>query len=46
MLPVLRELGWFVQDDGLARTRPLVCLSDDLSARDQEGEVVEAGLAA
>jgi hypothetical protein len=44
MFPVLRELAWFIQDDSLACTRPLVRFPDDRSARDQEGEMMEAGL--
>jgi hypothetical protein len=46
VLPVLGELAWFVQDDGVACTHPLVCFPDDASARDLECEVVKAGLAA
>ena len=44
MRPVLGELGWFVQDDGVACKGPLVCFPDDRSARDQECEVMEACL--
>jgi hypothetical protein len=44
--PVLGELAGLVQDDGVACQRPLVCVSDDCSARDQEREVVEARLQA
>ena len=43
---ILREVAWFVQDDGLACTCPLVCFSDDRSGRDQECEVMKARLAA
>ena len=44
--PVLGELGGFVQDDGVACTSPLVRLSNDRAARDQEREVMEPRLAA
>ena len=40
--PVLWELAGFVQDDGVACTSPLVCLSNDRAARDQESDVVKA----
>ena len=46
MRPVLGELAGFVQDDGVARTSPLVCFSNDRAARDQECEVMKACLAA
>jgi hypothetical protein len=38
---VLGELTGFVEDDGLACSRPLVCVPDDGSARDQECEVMK-----
>jgi hypothetical protein len=41
MFSVLRELTGFVEDDGLAGSRPLVCGADDGSARDQECEVMK-----
>ena len=46
MFPILREVAWFVQDDGLACTCPLVRFSNDRSARNQECEVMKARLAA
>ena len=46
MLPVLGELAGLVQDDGVACASPLVRLPDDRAARDQEGEVMKARLAA
>jgi hypothetical protein len=44
VLPVLGELLWFVEDDGIARTRPRVCFPDDRATLDQECQVVEARL--
>ncbi len=44
--PVLGELAGFVQDDGVACTRPLVCFLNDRAARDQECEVMKARLVA
>ena len=44
VLPVLGELLWFVQDDGIACTRPRVCFPDDRATLDEEREVVQAGL--
>ena len=44
--PVLGELARFVQHDGVACMSPLVCFSNDRSARDQECEVMKARLAA
>ena len=44
--PVLRELLRLVQDDGVVGTSPLVCFSNDRAARDREGEVMKARLAA
>ena len=40
--PVLGELAGFIQDDGVARMSPLVCLSNDCATRDQESDVVKA----
>ena len=42
--PVLGELAWFVQDDGVACKSPFVRLPDDRSALDQECEVMKACL--
>ena len=46
MRPVLGELAGLVQDDGVARTSPLVCFANDRAARDEECEVMEARFAA
>jgi len=40
--PILGKLLGLVEDHGIATTSPLVCLSDDGSARNQEREVMEA----
>jgi hypothetical protein len=40
--PVLGELLGFVENDRVAGTSPLMCFTDDGSARDQECEVMEA----
>ena len=46
MVTVLRELAWFVEDQRVAFAGPFVGLTDDRSARNEECQVMEAGLAA
>src|SRR5262245_55370842 len=46
VLPVLRELARFVENDGPAGTSPLVCVPDDRSAGDEETNVMKARVSA
>ena len=43
VLPILRELTWFVDDLGVPCQRPTMCFSHDLATRDEEAQVLKPG---